>query len=475
MFFRVLLWPWLLLWLPLAVIGCGKKGPPLAPLNLVPEPAGNVTARRLGATVYLQMSVPLKNANGRGPVAVDHLEIYAVTAAPGAMLPNNRDLLTPERIIGRIPVKPPVTEDEATPAEDAPKDTRPGPGETVTFLETLTEVQLKPQIFPSPKSAADQKAGASELPSPPVGEAPSATSPARPTSDETDEETPAEPPPATPVPAAGTASMGGATSEPPGQPAASAPAATPGAPQPAAARGPAPPITVPTRIYVVRGITKRGRPGAPSGRLAVPLVPAPPVARGLATTFSEKAVTVTWLPPLLESGSTTDRKMAYNVYAVPKAEASLEDLPRPLNDKPLEVASFAHPNAQPGAEQCFVVRTVEIVAGATLESEPSARACITPRDIFPPATPKALSAVAGPGAINLIWDANSEADVAGYVILRAPAPGDTLQPLNSEPTRETRYRDATVKPGVRYVYAIVAVDRAGNRSAPSPRIEETAR
>jgi fibronectin type 3 domain-containing protein len=186
-------------------------------------------------------------------------------------------------------------------------------------------------------------------------------------------------------------------------------------------------------------------------------------------------VTVTWLPPLLESGSTTDRKMAYNVYAVPRAEASLEDLPRPLNDKPLDVASFAHPNAQPGAEQCFVVRTVEIVAGATLESEPSARACITPRDIFPPATPKALSAVAGPGAINLIWDANSEADVAGYVILRAPAPGDTLQPLNSEPTRETRYRDATVKPGVRYVYAIVAVDRAGNRSAPSPRIEETAR
>jgi fibronectin type 3 domain-containing protein len=122
-----------------------------------------------------------------------------------------------------------------------------------------------------------------------------------------------------------------------------------------------------------------------------------------------------------------------------------------------------------------VVRTVATVAGAILESEPSARACVTPRDTFPPAAPKAVTAVAGPGAINLIWDANTEADVAGYLILRAEAPGDTLQPLNSEPTRETRYRDTTVTAGVRYVYAIVAVDRAGNRSAPSPRFEETAR
>ena len=67
----------------MAVLGCGKKGPPLAPLNLVPEPAANVTARRLGSTVYLQMAVPIKNANGPGPVTIDHLEIYAATAAAG--------------------------------------------------------------------------------------------------------------------------------------------------------------------------------------------------------------------------------------------------------------------------------------------------------------------------------------------------------------------------------------------------------
>ena len=75
--------------------------------------------------------------------------------------------------------------------------------------------------------------------------------------------------------------------------------------------------------------------------------------------------------------------------------------------------------------------------------------------------------MSGTGAINLIWDANTEADLGGYLVLRGEAPGDTLQPLTPQPIRETRYRDTAVKPGVRYVYAIVAVDRATppNRSA----------
>ncbi|HWK12390.1 MAG TPA: fibronectin type III domain-containing protein, partial [Vicinamibacterales bacterium] len=83
--------------------------------------------------------------------------------------------------------------------------------------------------------------------------------------------------------------------------------------------------------------------------------------------------------------------------------------------------------------------------------------------------------VATTGAMNLIWDANHEPDLAGYLVLRGEVPGDTLQPLTPEPTRDTRFRDTTARPGVRYAYAIVAVDRAGNRSAASTRVEETAR
>jgi hypothetical protein len=61
--------------------------------------------------------------------------------------------------------------------------------------------------------------------------------------------------------------------------------------------------------------------------------------------------------------------------------------------------------------------------------------------------------------------------------LRGEAPGETLQPLTPAPIAGTSFEDKTVKADVRYVYAIVAVDKATppNRSAPSPRVEETAR
>jgi hypothetical protein len=79
--------------------------------------------------------------------------------------------------------------------------------------------------------------------------------------------------------------------------------------------------------------------------------------------------------------------------------------------------------------------------------------------------------------VQLIWDANTEPDLAGYIVLRATAPDETLQPLTPAPIRDTVFKDATVTPGVRYLYAIVAVDSATppNRSTPTERVEAIAR
>lgn len=221
--------------------------------------------------------------------------------------------------------------------------------------------------------------------------------------------------------------------------------------------------------------------------MVVPLVDPPPAPGGGSVTFSESAVTVTWIPPVTDPGATSP--LTFNVYAAPPTNAAASAAqpaqpapqpaaPAPLNPEPVAETRLEHAGAQPGVEQCFAVRTVEKVGDASLESEPSKPLCVTPKDIFPPSAPKGLAIVAMDGAVmNLIWDANTEPDLAGYVVLRGEAPGDTLQPLTPQPIHETRYTDATVKPGVRYVYAIVAVDRAEppNRSAPSTRVEETAR
>jgi hypothetical protein len=410
------------------LLSCGKKGPPLAPLDMAPEAPAPVVARRLGDSVYLQMKVPAKNVSGLGPYSVDRIDVYAVTLAPGATVPANRDLLKPEYVIAKISVAPLLDPEAAEP--DTPEK-RPRPGDTITFVETLTPAALVPQ----------------EVTKPPKPEAAAKT------------------PPPVPVPAV-----------------------------PGAVPAPVGPLVL-TRLYVLQGVTSNRRPGAPSTRLEVPLLAAPGPARpGVAPpTWDETSVTVSWQPPA--SASDEVPGVLYNVYSVPAAGATPAGLPSdssagasakavvsgsapvPLNATPLDATTFAHDGAETGKEQCFVVRSVATVGTAQIESDASDPICVTPRDTFPPAAPKNLQAVGSAGVVNLIWDANTAADLAGYLVLRGEAPGDKLQPLTPEPIKETRYQDRTVKPGVTYVYAIVAADRATppNRSAESNRVRETAR
>jgi hypothetical protein len=117
------------------------------------------------------------------------------------------------------------------------------------------------------------------------------------------------------------------------------------------------------------------------------------------------------------------------------------------------------------------VETFEIM----IESPPSTETCVKFIDTFPPAPPTNLVAVANVGTINLIWNASSEADLAGYQVLRAEATGETLQPLHSGIITETTYRDTSGIAGVDYVYAVVALDtaKAPNISGPSNQVQET--
>ncbi|MEE8130103.1 MAG: hypothetical protein V3T48_07445, partial [Vicinamibacterales bacterium] len=98
-------------------------------------------------------------------------------------------------------------------------------------------------------------------------------------------------------------------------------------------------------------------------------------------------------------------------------------------------------------------------------------------DTFPPARPAGLIAVGDERTISLVWATSPEEDLGGYLILRGRASDETLQRLIQVPILETTYLDTTVDAGVRYVYAIVAVDTATppNESAPSERVEELAR
>ena len=177
--------------------------------------------------------------------------------------------------------------------------------------------------------------------------------------------------------------------------------------------------------------------------------------------------------------------IGYNVYEVappnltpaPLQPGEVPLLPRRLTPQPTRELAFRDAQVEFGTERCFAVRTVEITGSIAVESTASPTVCVSPADTFPPKAPASLAAVASEGAISLIWEAATEPDLAGYIVLRGEAPGTTLEPLMSAPVKETTYRDTTVTPGVRYVYAVVAVDGATpqNVSIESNRVEETAR
>jgi fibronectin type 3 domain-containing protein len=148
-----------------------------------------------------------------------------------------------------------------------------------------------------------------------------------------------------------------------------------------------------------------------------------------------------------------------------------------LNATLLTSPGFADPRVEFGAERCYVVRRVQLAGSIATESAPSKPVCVTPVDTFPPAAPKSLAHIASGNGVSLLWEANTEPDLGGYLVLRGEAPGDKLSPLTPAPIADTSFLDTTARRGRTYVYEVVAVDRATppNRSAPSNRVEETIR
>jgi hypothetical protein len=238
-----------------------------------------------------------------------------------------------------------------------------------------------------------------------------------------------------------------------------------------------PSCQMPTRTYLAIGISTQGRRGQFSRQASVPLVTAPAALPPAAVTYDENGVTVAWQaagaapaadePPgaRLESRpiGCSSPAVGYHVYEIAATPAQPETR---LTDQPLGASPFKDLRMTWGVERCYTVRAVHTIGQLAVESGPAPPVCEKLTDTFPPAAPKGLVAVASEGAINLIWDASADKDLAGYLVLRAPASTRQFSPVTQEPVRDTTFTDK-VQPGVPFIYAILAVDSNGNRSAPS--------
>ena len=229
------------------------------------------------------------------------------------------------------------------------------------------------------------------------------------------------------------------------------------------------------RTYVAVGISTRGRRGplskrrrSRSGRRRQHL--APPTV-----TYDETAITIGWTAARSAASETERVSRVRRVAAGSRRREAADVGTRDAADRhAVDRDDVSRPPRRVERERCYTVRAVRRIGDLSIEGDAAPPRCLAPADTFAPAAPTGLTAVASEGAINLIWTPNQEADLAGYLVLRAAAPSSDLVAMSPTPIAETTFSD-TVQPGMRYTYAIQAVDTAGNVSPASARVEETAR
>jgi len=223
--------------------------------------------------------------------------------------------------------------------------------------------------------------------------------------------------------------------------------------------------------YVVAGLTRgfRHRPveGDLSNRVAVTLLDVSLPVETPRCETTEQALELSWpLPTTSLSGRPLHDLAGYRVFR--------SDTPTGPFDRRGEtpIPRFRDPDFRFEHSYFYRVRALFRSSGSggsgsqLAESEDSKPCAITPRDTFPPAAPANLSAISTAVGVDLIWNANTEPDLAGYNVYRRDGEGAPHK-LNSDLVRTPLYRDVAAETGGRYAYWVTAVDSAGNESSSS--------
>jgi Fibronectin type III domain len=234
-------------------------------------------------------------------------------------------------------------------------------------------------------------------------------------------------------------------------------------------------------VYMVRTRASKRRASADSNVVSLRAFPVPAAPAGIQTNVTQSAIELSWTaPPQPAAGAIT----GYRVYradvapgaAVPQNLTGVSQIKPPATLEligPAPTTSFRDTDFTFGATYVYSVRSVAEQQGQSVESGDSALVVITPKDIFPPATPQGLVALSvpatpeSPAHIELSWEISTEPDLAGYWVYRSEESGTPAQRLNSQLLLTPTFRDMTAVPGKRYTYQVTAVDRSGNESTPS--------
>jgi len=212
---------------------------------------------------------------------------------------------------------------------------------------------------------------------------------------------------------------------------------------------------------LTRGFRHRSLDSAASNLVDVPIFDVSEPVENFKLVTTEKAVELHFSPPAKTlDGAPLHNLAGFRIYrsltGVAGSFEMLADVPTP---------TYSDTNFEFGQTYYYQVRVAFGKPGHLAMSDPTPIVKITPRDTFPPAPPQGLSSIYSAGAVDLVWNANTEADLAGYNVYRVE--NQSAQRLNKELVRTPIFRDATAPPGKTLTYDVTAVDISGNESKAS--------
>ncbi|MBZ5630467.1 MAG: hypothetical protein LAO06_16530 [Acidobacteriia bacterium] len=237
--------------------------------------------------------------------------------------------------------------------------------------------------------------------------------------------------------------------------------------------------------YAVEALNARGRSAGLSNQVEVPLaptVPPPdkPTGRVTADAIEVSAAGVDREPRPLPAGLNFE----LHLYRRTEGSDAAADLGAP--------SALTHSGTNYFAQ--FVDRSFEwektyfyhVTAITTVlipdkppvqvSGDPSREIKVFTKDVFPPAAPSGLQAVASgvgqPPFVDLTWAPNTEPDLAGYNLYRHEA-GQPPVKINTELVKIPAHRDRAAMSGRKYIYSVTAVDLRGNESPPSSETFES--
>lgn len=198
--------------------------------------------------------------------------------------------------------------------------------------------------------------------------------------------------------------------------------------------------------------------------LDVPVAPA-----GLTATAKREGVVLAWTAPETSiGGAKNPTGVGYNVYRFPHAQPA-DEFATPVNTTPITATTYT--DNPPYGQHDYFVTTVAAAGPPRIESDPSAIAGATFKDLVPPPPPTGLTALVETAGVRLVWDPVDAPDLAGYKVYRTEGTGiEQLRSVGTIPmtpvvlVTATNYRDTSVNRGISYYYEVVSVDKTGNES-----------